>query len=81
MVDYKGNVPLYIMYPVNFPKNPPFLRILNSNPQALTTTPHYKSLQSKADSKSYLLNDSLQEVKGWKPNHSVVQLPLPRPTS
>jgi len=60
------------MYPVTFPKTPPFLRILNPNPQQLTVNPYYKKYQSKTDSRSYLLNDCLQEAKSWKQSSSVV---------
>lgn len=68
----KGSFTLFIMYPVAFPKDPPFLRILNPNPQQYSVNNSYKKYQSKTDARSYLLNDCLQEVKGWKQNSSVV---------
>lgn len=60
------------MYPFNFPKDPPFLRIVNPNPKEFTPTPNYKALQSESDAKSYLLNNCLQAIKGWKANDSHV---------
>lgn len=72
IVDFKTNVPVYIMYPFNFPKDPPFLRIVNPNPKEFTPTPNYKALQSESDAKSYLLNNCLQAIKGWKANDSHV---------
>lgn len=60
------------MYPANFPKAPPFVRIVNPNPQQLTPTQYYLNLKSKSDLKSFILNEKLQEIKGWKHNNSVV---------
>jgi hypothetical protein len=74
MVDYKGNVPMYVMYPVNFPKQPPFLRIVNPDDSKLSIVPHYQSFRSSSDPKSFLLNDCLQELKTWKSTDSVVSL-------
>ena len=67
------------MYPYTFPKVPPFLRIINPNPQQFTVHPNYKKYQSKTDQRSYLLNDCLQEVKSWKPGSTVVIQILSRP--
>ena len=60
------------MYPANFPKVPPFVRLVNSNPHQFSPSQYYLKVQSKSDSNSFILNDVLQEVKGWKPTHSVV---------
>lgn len=60
------------MYPASFPKIPPFVRIVNPNPQQLAPTQYYLKIKSKSDQNSFILNEVLQEVKGWKPAHSVV---------
>ena len=65
------------MYPSNFPKAAPLLRIVNPNYNAFSPTPFFKKIQSKNDPKSYLLNECLPSIKTWKPSHSVVStLPI-----
>jgi len=77
-VENKGKIPLFIMYPANFPKSPPFVRIVNPNPQQLHPTQYYLNIKSKSDQKSYILNEKLQEVKNWKQNTSVVDYLISR---
>lgn len=60
------------MYPATFPKTAPYVRIVNPNPQQFAPSNYYLQLKSKSDQMSFLLNDVLKEVKGWTPNHSVV---------
>lgn len=62
------------MYPASFPKSPPFLRILNPNPQTYKVNPSFEKFRSKTDARSYLLNDCLQEIKGWKNSSSVASV-------
>jgi hypothetical protein len=66
------------MYPPNYQKMPPNVRIVNPNPQQLTPTQYYLQIQSKSDQKSYILNDRLKEIKLWKNGSSVVCFSLLR---
>jgi hypothetical protein len=62
-----------MMLPSDYPRSPPFVRIVNRNPD-YAVDPHYQSLKSKTDPSSYVLNDKLVSVKGWQPSSSLVRL-------
>jgi len=44
-----------MMLPKEYPRSPPFVRIVNRNPD-YRVDPFYQSLQSKTDKSSYILN-------------------------
>lgn len=62
------------MYPASFPKQAPYLRIINPNPAEYAATNHYVALQSKTDNSSFILNERLEAVKKWNSSTSVVNL-------
>lgn len=66
-----------MMLPFDYPRSPPFVRIVNRNPD-YTVDPFYQSLKSKTDPSSYVLNDKLASVKGWQPSSSLVHHDLCR---
>ena len=53
-----------MMIPANFPQKPPYVRIVNRNPEFIVDD-FYRQLQSPSDNKSYILNERLNEVKYW----------------
>lgn len=59
------------MLPADYPRSPPFVRIVNRNPD-YAIDPYYQSLKSKTDPSSYVLNEKLTSVKGWQPSSSLV---------
>ena len=69
------------MYPAGFPKQPPFVRIVNPNPKLLAPYHTFKPCQSNNDPLSFVLNDKLQKVKNWHSSASVVALCLSRSKS
>lgn len=69
------------MYPATFPKNAPYLRIINPNTNEFAPTMMYLPLQSKTDTKSYVLNEKLESVKKWNSSTSVVRSSLLRSVS
>ena len=60
-----------MMVPAGFPKKPPYVRIINRNPDFIVDD-FYKPLQSPNDPKSYILNERLNEVKYWDQTKSIV---------
>lgn len=57
-VDIKGKtckVDFNMMLPSDYPRSPPYVRIVNRNPE-YRVDPFYQSLQSKSDKSSYILN-------------------------
>lgn len=63
------------MIPANFPQKPPYVRIINRNPDFIVDD-FYQPLQSPSDNKSYILNERLNEIKFWDPSKSIVKLKL-----
>jgi hypothetical protein len=63
---------IFLMFPPSFPRNPPFFRAVNPNPQQMVLKPIFQQYQSKNDPKSLVLNNFLNEVKMWTPTKSVV---------
>ena len=57
----------------DFPRSAPFARIINRNPD-YNVDPFYKSLQSKTDKSSFILNDKLNASKNWHQSSSVVNI-------
>lgn len=64
-----------MMIPANFPQKPPYVRIINRNPDFIVDD-FYQPLQSPSDNKSYILNERLNEIKFWDPSKSIVKLKL-----
>ena len=62
-----------MMIPASFPQKPPYVRIINRNPEFIVED-FYRPLQSPSDIKSYILNDRLNEIKTWDQNKSIVTL-------
>lgn len=62
-----------MMIPANFPVKPPYVRIINRNPDFIVDD-FYRALQSPSDQKSYILNERLNEIKTWDQNKSIVIL-------
>lgn len=60
-----------MMLPASFPKKPPYVRIINRNPQYLVDM-HYKNLRSPTDPKSFILNQKLMTVKNWSQGSAIV---------
>lgn len=60
-----------MMLPNDYPRSPPFVRIVNRNPDYVVDA-FYQSLKSKTDPTSYVLNDKLVSVKAWAPSSSLV---------
>jgi len=60
-----------MMLPFDYPRSPPNVRIVNRNPDYVVD-PFYKSIQSKTDPSSYILNTKLEAVKNWHPSSSLV---------
>lgn len=60
-----------MMLPFDYPRSPPFVRIVNRNPE-YTVDPFYIPLKSKTDPSSFVLNDKLGAVKMWQPSSSLV---------
>lgn len=57
-IEIKGKtckVDFNLMIPHNYPRDPPFVRIINRNPDYVVDS-YYKSLQSKNDPSSFVLN-------------------------
>ena len=59
------------MLPADFPRSPPFVRIVNRNPDYKVDS-FYTSLKSKTDPMSYVLNEKLTSVQTWQPSSSLV---------
>lgn len=79
-VEIKGKtckVDFNMMLPNDYPRTPPFVRIVNRNPDYVVDA-FYQSLKSKTDPTSYVLNDKLVSVKAWAPSSSLVSQPLYR---
>jgi hypothetical protein len=75
-VDIKGKtckVDYNMMLPSDYPRSPPFVRIVNRNPDYAVDS-YYQSLKSKTDPSSYVLNEKLTSVKGWQQSSSLVLL-------
>ena len=73
-IDIKGKickVDFNMMLPSDYPRSPPFVRIVNRNPDYIVD-PFYQSLKSKTDPTSYIMNEKLTSVKGWMPSSSLV---------
>lgn len=64
-----------MMIPANFPQKPPYVRIINRNPDFIVDD-FYRPLQSPSDTKSYILNERLNEVKFWDQSKSIVKFYL-----
>ena len=62
-----------MMIPANFPIKPPYVRIINRNPEFVVDD-YYRPLQSPSDQKSYILNERLNEIKTWDQNKSIVHI-------
>lgn len=62
-----------MMIPANFPQKPPYVRIVNRNPDFIVDD-FYRPLQSPSDNKSFILNERLNEVKQWDSTKSIVLL-------
>lgn len=62
-----------MMLPVNFPKKPPYVRIVNQNSE-YRVQPFYRNLQSPTDPKSYILNQKLTQVRNWDETKSIVNI-------
>ena len=60
-----------MMLPNDFPRSPPYVRIINRNPD-YKVDPYYQHLQSKSDKSSYILNEKLNACKNWHPSNSLV---------
>lgn len=63
------------MLPADFPRSPPFVRIVNRNPDYKVDA-FYTSLKSKTDPMSYVLNEKLTSVQTWQPSSSLVNVLL-----
>lgn len=75
-IEIKGKtckVDYNMMLPFDYPRSPPFVRIVNRNPD-YSVDPFYHSLKSKTDPSSYVLNEKLTSVKGWQQSSSLVDL-------
>lgn len=59
------------MLPADFPRSPPFVRIVNRNAD-YKVDPFYTSLKSKTDPMSYVMNEKLTSVQTWQPSSSLV---------
>lgn len=73
-IDIKGKickVDFNMMLPSDYPRSPPFVRIVNRNPDYLVD-PFYQTLKSKTDPTSYIMNEKLTSVKTWMPSSSLV---------
>lgn len=62
-----------MMIPAGFPQKPPYVRIINRNPDFIVDD-FYRPLQSPSDNKSYILNERLNEIKYWDQSKSIVLL-------
>ena len=62
-----------LMLPADFPRSPPFVRIVNRNPDYKVDA-FYTSLKSKTDPMSYVLNEKLTSVQTWQPSSSLVPI-------
>lgn len=60
-----------MMLPQGFPKQPPFIRIVNRNAE-YNVDSFYKDCRSPTDPKSFLLNSKLTEIMNWEPSKSIV---------
>lgn len=60
-----------MMIPAQFPQRPPYVRIVNRNPDFIVDD-FYRPLQSPSDTKSYILNERLNEVRNWDSSKSIV---------
>lgn len=58
-MELRGKIRLNVMFPATFPKSAPYLRIINPNTAEFAPTMMYLPLQSKTDTKSYVLNEKL----------------------
>ncbi len=60
----KPHVNFRLMYDSEYPERPPAMRIIDTDPD-LHPTPFYKSVRSKIDKSSYVLNSKLNGIKYW----------------
>lgn len=72
------SIQVFLMYPPNFPRAPPYFRVVNPNPNQFHPKYAYIKLQSLNDPKSVILNSILNEIKSWNPSKSVVNLNIKR---
>lgn len=66
-------VDFYMMLPANYPKKPPFVRIVNKNPASIVNK-FYLSLRSPTDPNSFILNEKLTQCRSWDENKSIVNV-------
>lgn len=62
-----------MMLPNGFPKKSPYIRIINHNAE-YNVDQFYKDCQSPTDTKSFILNSKLNEIKTWNPSTSLVNI-------
>lgn len=62
-----------MMLPNGFPKKAPYVRIINRNAE-YNVNDYYKNLVSPTDSKSFILNSKLNEIKNWDSSKSLVNV-------
>ncbi len=66
-IEIKGKickVDYNMMLPPNFPKKPPYVRIINQSSE-FRVDPFYQNLRSPTDPNSYILNEKLTQTKKW----------------
>lgn len=61
-----------MMIPTDFPKKPPYVRIVNTNNDQVN--PFYQNLRSPTDPKSFILNKALVQCKNWDEKKSIVNI-------
>jgi hypothetical protein len=71
-LEFQQKLELNMMFPYDFPRASPFIRVLNPNPAIYTIKPFYNPLRSKNDQRSLVLNGALNESKNWNPAKSAV---------
>lgn len=61
------------MLPVNYPKKPPYVRIVNKDPSHIVNN-FYLSLRSPTDPNSFILNEKMVQCKNWDQTKSIVNI-------
>lgn len=62
-----------MMLPSAFPRKPPYVRIINKNPEHIVDD-FYKDLRSPTDPKSFILNSKLTQIQTWNEGSSIVNI-------